>query len=211
MTEELLLTRGERTGQAILDAAERLVLSQGYHGTSMRQIADGAGIAVGGIYNHFDGKEAIFQALLERHQPYSNIVAALSDLSGESAAELVERAARLTTDVGLADPAFIRLVFIDLQEFGGDTVFELAQQLVQGLMAFFGALVASGELREDLPLPVLVRFFAGLIVFYILSEAVAFGDGASRLDLPFPFRQEIDWVGGMVDLYLHGALKADGA
>ena len=207
MTEESLLSRGERTGQAILDAAERLILSQGYHGTSMRQIADGVGIAVGGIYNHFDGKEAIFQALLERHQPYTNIVAALSDLSGESAAELVERAARLTTEAGLADPAFIRLVFIDLQEFGGDTVFELAQRMIQGLMTFFRALVASGELREDLPLPVLVRFFAGLVVFYILSEAIAFSDGAPRLDLPFPFGEEIDWVGGMVELYLHGALK----
>jgi len=209
MPEESIPSKGERTGQAILDAAERLILSQGYHGTSMRQIAGEAGIAVGGIYNHFDGKEAIFQALLERHQPYSNIVAALSGLSGESAAELVEEAARLTTDVGLADPAFLRLVFIDLQEFGGDTVFELAQQMIQGLMNFFGALVASGELREDLPLPVLVRFFAGLVIFYILSEAIAFGDGSSRVELPALFGEEIDWVGGMVEIYLRGALKED--
>jgi AcrR family transcriptional regulator len=209
--DESMLSKGERTGQAILDAAERLILSQGYHGTSMRQIASAVGIAVGGIYNHFDGKEAIFQALLERHQPYSNIVAALSGLSGESAAELVERAAHLMIDVGLADPGFIRLVFIDLQEFGGDTVFQLAQQMIQGLMTFFGGLVASGELRQDLPMSVLVRFFAGLVTFYILSEAVAFREDLPWAELPVSFDGEIDWVGEMVDLYLHGALKADQA
>jgi AcrR family transcriptional regulator len=207
--EESMLSKGERTGQAILDAAERLILSQGYHGTSMRQIAGEAGIAVGGIYNHFDGKEAIFRALLERHQPYSNIVAALSGLSGGSVTELLEGAARLIIDAGLSDPAFIRLAFIDLQEFGGDTVFQLATQMIQGLMTFFGALVASGELREDLPLPVLVRFFAGLVIFYVLSEAVAFSNGSPRVELPVHFGEEIDWIGGMVEIYLHGALKED--
>ena len=31
------------------------------HGTSMRQIAAQAGIALGGIYNHYESKEDIFR------------------------------------------------------------------------------------------------------------------------------------------------------
>ena len=45
MTNELDLSRGEKTRQRILDAALELFCRQGYHGTSMRQIATRAGLA----------------------------------------------------------------------------------------------------------------------------------------------------------------------
>jgi len=208
MTQDSILTKGERTRQVILDTAERLILAQGYHGTSMRQIADEAGIAVGGIYNHFASKEAIFTALIEEHQPYTDIVAglsALSGLSGESAAELVESAARLAIEQVRADPVFIRLAIIDMQEFEGHTVVRFANFLIQGLMAFTGQLVASGQVREDLPLPVLMRSFAGMVIFYVISEVVAFGGDSPRIDLPAT--DEIDWIGGLVDVYLNGVLR----
>ena len=208
MTQDSTLTKGERTRQVILDTAERLILAQGYHGTSMRQIADEAAIAVGGIYNHFASKEAIFTALIEEHQPYTDIVAglsALSGLSGESAAELVESAARLAIEQVRADPVFIRLAIIDMQEFEGHTVVRFANFLIQGLMAFTGQLVASGQVREDLPLPVLMRSFAGMVIFYVISEVVAFGGDSPRIDLPAT--DEIDWIGGLVDVYLNGVLR----
>jgi AcrR family transcriptional regulator len=201
-------TRGEVTREAILDAAEGLILSQGYHGTSMRQIADGAGVVVGAIYNHFDGKAALFQALLERHQPYSGMVARLADLQGESAEALLLEAARLIVEQGLVAPVYIRLALVDLQEFGGDTVFQLATRLIRGLVGFFGPLYAAGQLRQDLPLPVLVRSFAGLVIFYVLSEVVGYSDGAPRPEVADFFDGEIDWVGGLVSIYLHGAAGA---
>jgi AcrR family transcriptional regulator len=46
------LTQGEQTKSEITQVAYRLFLEQGYHGTSMRQIAQNSGIALGGIYNH---------------------------------------------------------------------------------------------------------------------------------------------------------------
>jgi AcrR family transcriptional regulator len=198
-------TKGERARKTILDAAERLIISQGYHGTSMRQIADEAGVAVGGIYNHFAGKQAIFMALVQEHQPYTGIAAGLSGLPGESAAELVENAVRLAIDALLADPVFVRLAMIDMQEFEGHTVVQFANQLIQGLLVFGGQLVASGQVRQDIPLPVLMRSFAGLVVFYAISEFAAFG--ANPPLVPLPSSAEIDWIGGLVDVYLHGVLS----
>jgi AcrR family transcriptional regulator len=200
-------TKGERTRETILAAAEQLIISQGYHGTSMRQIADEAGIAVGGIYNHFAGKEAIFAALVEEHQPYTDIAAGLSGLPGESAAELVENAARLAIDELLSDPVFVRLAMIDMQEFEGHTLVQFAKQLIQGLFALGGQLVASGQVRQDVSLPVLMRSFAGVVVFYAISELAAF-----RADpplVPLPSSDEIDWIGGLVDVYLHGVLRKE--
>ena len=62
------LKKGDVTRLAIEDAALELYMEQGYHATSMRQIADRSGLALGGIYNHFGGKEQIFEALIvDRH------------------------------------------------------------------------------------------------------------------------------------------------
>jgi AcrR family transcriptional regulator len=55
------LSKGKNSRANILRAAHDLFLQQGYHGTSMRQIAEGAGTALGAIYNHFPGKETIFR------------------------------------------------------------------------------------------------------------------------------------------------------
>lgn len=64
-------------------------------------------------------------------------------------------------------------------------------------------------MRQDLPLAVLVRSFAGVLIFHILSEAVAFSDGVPRVELPVSFGDQVDWVGGRVEIYLHGVLGGE--
>jgi len=59
-------TKGERTALRILDVAEELFAEQGYDGTSLRQIAERAGIRQPGLYNHFAGKQALYEAVLFR-------------------------------------------------------------------------------------------------------------------------------------------------
>ena len=59
-------TKGERTTRRILDVSEDLFATQGYDGTSLRQIADGAGIREPGLYNYFAGKQALYEAVLHR-------------------------------------------------------------------------------------------------------------------------------------------------
>ena len=60
------LTKGQRTAQRLMDVAEDLFARQGYDGTTLRQIADGAGLQEPGIYNHFSGKQALYEAVLHR-------------------------------------------------------------------------------------------------------------------------------------------------
>jgi len=48
----------------VLDAAAELFVTQGYAGTTIRQIAAATGIKAGSIYHHFDSKEALFVAVL---------------------------------------------------------------------------------------------------------------------------------------------------
>ena len=48
------------------DAAEDLFAAQGFDATSLRQIAERAGIREPGLYNHFVGKQALYEAVLFR-------------------------------------------------------------------------------------------------------------------------------------------------
>lgn len=50
----------------ILDVAAALFLEQGYESTSLRQIADAAGMKAGSLYYHFDSKDDLLTAILER-------------------------------------------------------------------------------------------------------------------------------------------------
>ncbi|MBY4573021.1 TetR family transcriptional regulator [Gordonia paraffinivorans] len=63
----------ENTGRAqsngkndVLDSAVRLFNEQGYHGTSMRDIAKGAEITAASIYHHFASKQEILQSIMRR-------------------------------------------------------------------------------------------------------------------------------------------------
>jgi TetR/AcrR family transcriptional regulator len=58
--------RKARTVQAIFDAAERQFLEHGFHGTTVEEIASAADVSVGSIYVHFQSKEGLYLALIER-------------------------------------------------------------------------------------------------------------------------------------------------
>jgi len=50
----------------ILDSAEAQFAQRGYHGVSMRQVADGASASISLVQYHFKTKEALFGAVMER-------------------------------------------------------------------------------------------------------------------------------------------------
>jgi AcrR family transcriptional regulator len=47
------------TDRRILDVATRLFYEQGYHATTMREVAAGVGIKAGSLYNHYPGKQEL--------------------------------------------------------------------------------------------------------------------------------------------------------
>lgn len=60
--------------QQIVDAAAACFCADGFHATSMAQVARAAGMSVGHIYRYFSGKEEIIEAIvahdLERHTSF---------------------------------------------------------------------------------------------------------------------------------------------
>lgn len=56
----------ETTKQLLLSAATKLFAQQGYAGSSVKEIAEQAGVNVSLISYHFNGKEGLYKACLDR-------------------------------------------------------------------------------------------------------------------------------------------------
>jgi len=67
-SSSLRLKLRETTWNAILDAAEQVAAEKGIAGASLQSVAQRAGIAVGTIYNYFDDRLELFDAVFARRR-----------------------------------------------------------------------------------------------------------------------------------------------
>jgi len=192
-------TRGELTRTAILQAAHDLFIQQGYHGTSMRQIAQKAHLALGGLYNHFSSKEQVFEAVFLTFHPYHEVLPLIANAQGATVEQLFQDAMQRMTLVVEEHPGFLNLMFIELVEFKSahsrqlfNNLFPQGQQIVKRLAESFP------EQLRMIPELMVVRTFLGLFLGYFLTQA-ALDPGA-----PLEFKQ--DAMQYFVDIYLHGVL-----
>lgn len=65
-----LLAKGEDRRQRILAAAQRLLMRNGWRGTTLAQIAREAGLSSAGLLHHFESKEQLFNAVLDARDAY---------------------------------------------------------------------------------------------------------------------------------------------
>jgi len=196
-------TKGERTRAEIVQAAHRLFIEQGYHGTSMRQIADRAGLALGGIYNHFAGKEDIFASVLLEYHPFQEILPALMAAQGETIEQFVRSAATRMLDALGKRPDFLNLIFIELVEFQGQHLSWLLESLQPKLLESARRFAQIPGVLRPIPAPIMIRAFVGLFFSYFITELLI-GDRF----LPELQANALEYF---VDIYLHGILGRDEA
>ncbi len=193
-------TKGEVTRLAVEDAAISLFLEQGYHATSMRQIADKSGLALGGIYNHFASKDEIFEAIIIDQHPYKKILPLIAAVEGDTAREFFSKAFRIVvTELG-NQPEFINLMFVELVEFKGKHGSAMLREIAPSVVPVFEKLVKNmKDLRYKNP-AVLMRSFFGAVIAYFTTEMILSDSVISHL-LPK------DSTDVYIDIFLNGILK----
>ena len=103
------------------DTALTLFLQRGFNAVGLRDLATEADVSLGNVYNHFESKRALFEAIVDRlygefaaaTEPLARFLATATlpeDLGrfGEVMQEMVDR-----------HRAYLTLVYVDIAEFGG--------------------------------------------------------------------------------------------
>ena len=203
MTQE---ERSEKSKQHILDAALKMFSHRGYGATSVRDIAEEAGLSKGNVYHHFPDKEAIFRGLLDRYFqamshpdfPFNRVLASgtfpenLEDI-GHSIREIVRDYRE-----------YVALIYVDVVEFDGTHVRKFYSDMAERFDAFMKAHGMERDLEEKLApglSPVSAVMLATRIFYNYFTVEILFG-------VKDHFGKETDAaVGEIARILRHGMLK----
>jgi AcrR family transcriptional regulator len=127
--------RSEDTRKRIIESAYDLFVSSGYHGTSMRNIAQDAGLSsVAGIYNHFVSKERVFARVVETYHPLVRVMESTENARGRTQHGLLKSMAKNMIESLWDDPGMLNLMLIEFVEHRGAHIEELRSVFLPQLM-----------------------------------------------------------------------------
>ena len=115
LSQETLDTRRRR----IEEAARHLFIRRGFHATSMRDIAQGAGTSLGNLYNYYPTKEDILESIIGRYQKVidAKLRAIFDEVEEPFHPESLRRFGRMVRELVSAHSDFWLLMYIDVLEF----------------------------------------------------------------------------------------------
>jgi AcrR family transcriptional regulator len=198
---DAVLKKGDRTRQTIMDAAYRLIIKQGYAATSMRQIADRSGLALGGIYNHFSSKEQVFRSIVQERHPFLQILPVLSLVRGKKVEEYVRNAARTLIQQLGHHPDFLNLMLIEIVEFKGRHVPLLVDKFIPMIMPLSQHIQSLEGKTRKIPPFILARAFLGMFFSYYITEIL--------MGPVVPPEWQANALDHFVDIFLHGILTKE--
>ncbi|MFN8399192.1 MAG: TetR/AcrR family transcriptional regulator [Anaerolineales bacterium] len=199
MTDETP-TKGERTRIQIEDAAIELFMEHGYHATSMRQIAERANLALGGIYNHFKSKDEIFEAIIVDKHPYKRLLPLILEAEGDTMEDFLSHAASVVIKELTSQPYYLKLMLIEIAEFNGVHGATLIKEIGPKLLPVFERIIKTRKnLRITNP-ALLMRSFLGMFISYMVTDMLISNSMLNKLMPKNP-------IDAYVDIYLHGIIK----
>lgn len=158
--------KGARTAERILDAAEQLFAAQGYAGTSLRDVAGAVGLRTPSLYNHFESKEALYEAVLERG--ISPVLRALVEAVESSGAHAADRLVK-TLMAQLAERPKLPLLIQHESLAGGKHLSPMLRSWIAPIFARADQMIETGPAAkrwqpEQFPLLVIAMY--NIIVGY---------------------------------------------
>lgn len=183
--------------EQILQGAMRIFLTLGYASTSMDRVAAEAGVSKQTIYSHFQDKEGLFKALMERVtiDRVRDLFGAVEDLSGEPESVLPRFATVLLTVMADEDyVSLLRLIIAESARFP-----ELAQLYTRTVIQRGRHLLAHYfSSRPELKIAdpeATAQLFIGSLVAYVLAQKILQGEQTIPIE-----RDRI--INSLVDLVL---------
>lgn len=158
-------SQSESTRERIQTEAARLFVASGYHGVSMREVAEAVGVTKPALYHHYSDKESLFVAMLQ------GALINLGRLIDHASTEEGIRAQLQTLVSDLIDSAPAQRVGMqlasELRHVSAERRAAFEQEYRQvwmgGLTRLIEQAVKQGELRSEFSPIVLTRAFLAVI------------------------------------------------
>jgi AcrR family transcriptional regulator len=142
----------EKRKDKIEDAARELFIKQGFHATSMRDIAKGAGVSLGNLYNYYETKDAIFESIVAKYLEVidERLREMFASIDEPLEPESLRRLGELAGDIVNKHSDFWLLMYIDVLEFQNRHFRKMFDGLSQRFRKVFGPKFKEAERRGDL-------------------------------------------------------------
>ncbi len=144
---DLRIEKGRATRERLIQAGRELFGARGYEDTSIGAILEAAGVTRGSLYHHFETKEALFDAVLDR------VVAEIAATAAQAARAAPDPVASLRAGFAAwlrmaLDPGVQRIALLDPPSVVGWTRWrEIDEQhILGGLRATMRRLARQGRL-----------------------------------------------------------------
>ncbi|THA35750.1 TetR/AcrR family transcriptional regulator [Streptomyces sp. A1277] len=169
-------TRRQATRQKLYEAAVTLIAEKGFSATTVDEIADRAGVAKGTVYYNFKSKTELFEELL-RHG-VGLLTASLRTAAEETGARGGSRVEALDAMIraGLVFidryPAFTQLYVAELWRTNRawqSTLLVVRRDAVAVVEGVIAEGVASGELSEEIDVPLTAAALVGMVLVAALD------------------------------------------
>jgi AcrR family transcriptional regulator len=158
----------------LLDSAEELFAEYGYAATSIRRLADAAGVNPALVHYYFGTKRELLGAVMDRTlEPMARAIAAMQ----ESGSANIEKVAGLMFTMAGRHPAMPRLITREVMLSGGETqalfVKRYAPRLGGALPALFRGEQEQGRIRPDLDPGAAALMLLSLCMFPFIARSIA--------------------------------------
>ncbi|MEH2029321.1 MAG: TetR/AcrR family transcriptional regulator [Nostoc sp.] len=189
-----------QTRTRILEAAQRLFASQGFDGTTTRDLAQAAGVAEGTLFRHFPNKKAILVEVATSGwvEILTDLLTELSEMGSYKAVAQVMRR-RMWNFQKNAD--LMRVCFMEVQfhpDLRDRIQLEVITKMTDVGEAFFQTAMDKGIYRQG-DAKLVAKVFLGMFVIAGFSNNTLIEPDASP-------QQMQEMAEGLADIFLNGVL-----
>jgi AcrR family transcriptional regulator len=135
----------------ILAAALNLFITYGYHGLSMRQIAEAVGVSKAALYYHFQDKEQLFLAVLDAQLDHFERLVGMAMTEEHNARQRIRRLVSEILSQPVEMRAAIRLASQEIAQLSEPARAKFNRsyhsRFIDKIQAMLAAGIARGELR----------------------------------------------------------------
>jgi AcrR family transcriptional regulator len=160
----------ERRAQ-LLETALALFAEKGLDATTMRDLAEAAGVAQGLVYHYFRSKEELFYAVIEQYNPLPEIRELMATIAGRPADQALSELAARGYELMRSKRLLLRVVLREALTHPGvlGRVSALREQGFALLASYLEERVAAGELRPHDTAVAAISFLTPIFVLNLLD------------------------------------------